>query len=239
MLRRDVRIAPSDTMRDGSTTSRAPPGDYRVGTGDRCLTLSFYSSSSQIENEWLAFEKRAVCTLYQSYRWVSAWCHSAAAQFDEKPLFVVARDGQGEIAFILPMAKVRRFGVGFLSWLSQFQSAYNMGLYRQDVLPQLDAVLLREILAGIRKTCPELSGAMLTDQPLEWEGHENPIARLDCVHVVRERCYALPLKPCFDDVCATNLSHERRTELRRKWRRLSEYGDVAVGIARTYEDRTR
>ncbi|MFA5951938.1 MAG: GNAT family N-acetyltransferase [Hyphomicrobium sp.] len=198
-------------------------------------SIRFLSDPSEIEAEWKAFEQHAVATLHQSYRWISAWVRSAAPASGEQPLIAVARDTSGEIAFILPFARVRRFGMSFLSWLSQDQSAYNIGLYRRDVIDRLDADHLHAIFAEIRKAHPEICGALLTSQPLEWEGHRNPIATLPFFE--RERCYSVPLRTSADALYAQRLSSDKRQDLRRQWRRLSETSAVAVDVTRTPEER--
>jgi CelD/BcsL family acetyltransferase involved in cellulose biosynthesis len=200
-----------------------------IGSGDRSFRIAFYSGPGAIEAAWRGFEAEAVCTLFQSFRWCEAWCQTAALALGEQPVIVVATDVSGRLAFIMPLAIVRRFGVPTLVWLSQSQSAYNMGLYRADVMDRLGAQELGQLFALISRTFPRLAAVHLTGQPVTWEGHRNPMA--DLPFEPREQCYAVPLFGDFAAVCASQLSSDKRQDLRRQWRRISEEKCPAIAVA--------
>ncbi len=96
------------------------------------LSLLFYTDPADIANEWLALETSAHATLFQSYKWISAWRRTAAMVFGERPLILTGYDAAGQLALIWPMAVVQKFGTCVLTWIGQTHSNYNFGLYRRD-----------------------------------------------------------------------------------------------------------
>ncbi len=146
----------------------------------------------------------------------------------ETPVIVLGTDASGVPAFLLPFAIVRHMGFAVLTWLAQSQSAYNIGLYRHDVAPSLDRTLFAAIFAAIRSAVPGVRAGWFLGQPERWAGIENPFLRI--AHAPRGSCFEVPLGASFDTVCAKQLSSDKRQDLRRQLRRMSEQCDLAVGL---------
>ena len=204
-----------------------PPQAVTQATGG-AYQIQVFRNLQPLADIWQEFEKDAACTVFQSFRWVSAWCHTAAAEMGEEPVFVIAREPSGAVAFLLPLATRRVLGARVLQWLAQNQSAYNFGLFRKDIASQLSERDLRAVFAAIRRSGVAFNAVCFRGQPALWDGLVNPMAQLSCIPVAS--CYEVPLQRDFDAVCLRQLSSDKRQDLRRQWRRLSEH-PVSVGIA--------
>ncbi|MBL8567199.1 MAG: GNAT family N-acetyltransferase [Hyphomicrobiaceae bacterium] len=119
-------------------------------------------------------------------------------------------------------------GIGVLTWLAQSQSAYNMGLYRKDIANSLDGALLQETLAVVRSAVPGVHAGWFLGQPERWGGNENPFIRVG--RAPRGSCFEVPLSGPFERVVGKQLSSDKRQDLRRQQRRVSEQCDLAVGL---------
>lgn len=202
----------------------------------RSLTLSFHTDPAHIADQWLAFEVSALATLFQSYKWVSAWCRTAAKAYGEQPLIITGHDSTGQLALIWPMAIVQRSGAYVLTWLGQAASNYNFGLYRRDIIGQIGQAEVREIFAQIESHRPDIDAIHFRLQPLEWNGVKNPLVQLPSYPAAR-RAYALDLSPDFDSFYASIFNSRSRGKHRRKERNLAKAGEVKIAIAETEMER--
>lgn len=200
------------------------------------LSLSFCEDPAEIRDQWLAFEKEADVTVFQSYKWTSAWCRTSAAAFGERPLIVTGHDSAGQLALILPMALVRKLSACVLRWLSQDYANYNLGLYRPDIVDQIGEVEIRAIFGQIACHWPEISAIQFRKQPFEWNGVNNPIAQLPS-YPGASSAYALNLSPDFHSLYASTFSG--RTRRKRKWgeRNLAKLGKLKIALADTETER--
>ncbi len=154
----------------------------------------------------------------------------------ETPVIVLGRDATGAPAFLLPFAVlVRRTGFAVLTWLAQSQSAYNIGIYRKDVAPSLDRAVFETIFAAVRAAEPTVHAGWFLGQPERWAGSENPFIRIG--RDPRGSCFEVPLGGSYDKVVAKQLSSDKRQDLRRQLRRVSEQCDLAVGLPLDRETR--
>ncbi|MGI9522281.1 MAG: GNAT family N-acetyltransferase [Hyphomicrobiaceae bacterium] len=200
------------------------------------LSLSFCKAPTDIIDEWLEFEKSACATLFQSYKWLSAWCRTAALAHGEHPLILTGFDADGRLALIWPMAIVKKLGTFVLTWLGQARSNYNFGLYRRDIIDQIGEAEIRAILGKISRQRPEIGAIHFLKQPFEWNGVKNPLAQLP-TYPAALRAYALNLYPDFDSLYASTFSARSRSTLRRKERNLAKSGKLNISLAATETER--
>lgn len=200
------------------------------------LSFSVCNDPAQIADQWLEFEKIAQATVFQSYKWTSAWCRTSAMAFGERPLIVTGYDSTGRLALVWPMAIVRKLGVSVLSWLCQDRSCYNSGLYRHDIIEQLGGEEIRAILDQIACQRPEISAINFLKQPFEFNGVKNPLARLP-VYLAANPAYALDLSPDFDSLYASIFGARSRNKHRQKVRYLAKAGELKFVRAETEGER--
>lgn len=218
---------------DGRPSLQAVPASVGRVAG---FKLDYHDDPGQLADAWRALEVNGVASLFQSYRWVSAWCRHAARPRGERPLIVVASDDTGRIAFIWPMSVVRHAGISVLGWLGQSVASYNLGLYRRDVMETLSGEQVRELLQGIAGHRPEISAVGLINQPAQWDGIANPFGRLPR-EPANVRSFELPLTPDFDALYQTKFSGRTRSTLRRKERNLAKLGALETTVADSIERR--
>jgi CelD/BcsL family acetyltransferase involved in cellulose biosynthesis len=199
-------------------------------------TVSLYTTPDAIAEKWRAFEATSIGTLFQSFAWVSAWCRNVSTALGEEPLILVGLDPAEDIAFILPLAIVYRFGTKILTWLGQTHSGYGFGLYRRDAMERLQCAAIREILTYITARCPGLTVAHLNKQPLEWCGMRNPLAALP-IEPCPIRVSAFDLQPDFSALYRTKISSKRRSDQRRLLNQLCRDSKVIIGVAAASEKR--
>lgn len=200
------------------------------------LSLDYFDTPEPLEREWRDFQKHAVCTIYQTYDWVSNWCRHAASDHGERPLFVVARDADGRLAFIWPLAISRSFGLGTLGWLGQSYAGYNMGLYATDIVESITGCQLRCCLDEIVRNYRDICVANFYHQPSEWLGVTNPFSRIPRVPT-DENAYMLELHSDFEHLFNATFRAKTRQTLRRQEKKLHSCGDVEIARGESRESR--
>jgi len=230
------------TMPIGISSRASPlvPASEKLSTAPRrsvaSLSLSFCTDPAHITDQWLAFETSAHATLFQSYKWVSAWCRTAALAYGEHPLILTGYDAAGRLALIWPMAIVQKLGTCVLTWLGQARSNYNFGLYRRDIINQIGEAEIRAILGQIARHRPEIGAIYFLKQPFEWNGVKNPLSQLPS-YPAALRAYALNLSPDFDSLYESIFGARSRSTLRRKERNLAKTGSMNIALAETETQR--
>ena len=193
--------------------------------GSSRFRLEFHNCPSEIETEWRAFETSAFGTVFQSYDWCLASATAARHAANEEPLIVVGRSCDDRIAFIWPMALYCSLGVCSLRWLGQDRAAYNMGLYRRDILRRLDGATLEELLGRVAQLRSGIAVTRFKGQPLTWDGEPNPFAELaTCTAPVK--AFVSTLHADFDNYVRATLSSRQRKVIRAKRRKLEGMGAV-------------
>ncbi|MEZ5776531.1 MAG: GNAT family N-acetyltransferase [Hyphomicrobiaceae bacterium] len=208
----------------------------RRDTADPTYRLSFHESPDMVADLWREFERSATATLFQSYRWVDAWCRTVAPVTGEEPLIVVGRDGSGETAFIWPMAVTRRAGIRVLTWLGQEHANYNMGLYAPGVAALIGVNDLWRMISEIAASRPGIAAVSFSSQPLHWHGIANPFAELPR-QASANSSWLLPLEGSFASLYEARIGRTTRQTLRRKERKLAELEGYAVARAVSTADR--
>lgn len=200
------------------------------------FSLEYFDTPEPLEREWRDFQEHAVCTIYQTYEWVTNWCRHAASDHGERPLFVVGRDGHGRLAFIWPLAVSRSFGLGALGWLGQSYAGYNMGLYATDIVERITGCQLRCCLDEIVRNYREICVANFYHQPSEWLGVANPFSRIPWLPT-DENAYILELHSDFENLFESKFRSKTRQTLRRQEKKLRSCGEVEIARGESREVR--
>jgi CelD/BcsL family acetyltransferase involved in cellulose biosynthesis len=74
-----------------------------------------------LESQWRELESRtsSVAGLFQNYDWVSAWARTYLAGQGNSELCIIAGFSGARLAFVLPLMKVRHWGLDVVKWLTE------------------------------------------------------------------------------------------------------------------------
>jgi CelD/BcsL family acetyltransferase involved in cellulose biosynthesis len=149
-----TRAAPLTAFRDASLPAPFGPAAFPRRSGlarDTApgLNFSIHTNLAAIETDWRRFEQTAEGTPFQTFEWLSAWHRHIGARNGIVPAIVVARFGDGQVAFILPLAVEPGRLVRRLCWLGQELCDYNAPLLARDfsqrVAPTAFVTLWRDL----------------------------------------------------------------------------------------------
>src|SRR5262245_14786846 len=118
------------------------------------MSLRVYGDLGEVEREWKAFERRADCTVFQTFDWLAKWQRHIGKRKDTIPAIVLGGNAEGHLLFILQLAIEARAGVRCLTWLGSELCDYNAPLLAKDFSRNLSAErfieLWRDIIALLR-----------------------------------------------------------------------------------------
>lgn len=141
-------------------------------------TLSVSADIAALARDWRDFETRALVTPYQAYGWVRPYVETVGAAHGMEFRYALLRDAQGALLALLPLVLTRRSGVRFAEFIGGKHANYHMGLYEPRFAASLDADSARQMLAEIGQAIGGLDAFVFVNQPLSWQGTDNPLARL-------------------------------------------------------------
>ncbi|MEM1045780.1 MAG: GNAT family N-acetyltransferase [Pseudomonadota bacterium] len=189
------------------------------------VKLRVFDRFSDVEAEWKAFQKTAVTTPYQCYEWLEPWHRHVGSAAGIEPVLAFG-EANGEPAFLWPFGLQRAGRLRTCEWMGGKQCNYNFGLYSRSLLSELDTTSLRPLLVSIADAVGGIDGFELFNQPLAWNGLNNPFAGFER-QASPSPCYRVDLKPDFDALEVERRSKRSIQTLRRKARKLAtEHGDL-------------
>lgn len=180
---------------------------------------------ARLERDWQALERHETASVFQGWNYIKDWCAEAAVTCGETPLFVIGRK-DGEVRCILPMALTTRAGVQVLTWLGQSHSNYGMGIYHPDLLGQLEAGDVDELMLDVAK---HVGAAVvhLEHQPARWAGRDCPLVSSPRSFVTANDTFVVALADDFQAHYKRLFSGRTQSGLKRKQRKLEEMGAVS------------
>ena len=194
------------------------------------IRIAVYEDLSAIERDWRAFEPHADCTVFQSFDWLATWQRHIGARNGVLPAIVVARDGEGTILFLLPLA-VRPAGFAReLTWLGSELCDYNAPLLAATFSTRIDArrfMALWENIARCLQDNPRLhyDSIILTKMPETVGAQQNPMRHLGGT-INASGAYLTHLTGDWETFYTAKRSSATRRHDRSKRRRLAEFGEV-------------
>ena len=194
------------------------------------IRIAVYENLSAIERDWRAFEPHADCTVFQSFDWLATWQRHIGARNGVRPAIVVARDGEGTILFLLPLA-VRPAGFAReLTWLGSELCDYNAPLLAATFSTRIDArrfMALWENIARCLQDNPRLhyDSIILTKMPETVGAQQNPMRHLGGT-INASGAYLTHLTGDWETFYTAKRSSATRRHDRSKRRRLAEFGEV-------------
>jgi CelD/BcsL family acetyltransferase involved in cellulose biosynthesis len=174
------------------------------------------------EPHWRALERAGLATPYQAYDLLRLWHRHIGAAEGVSPFIVVGFSIAGEPLFLWPLGLRQRAGLKVVEFLGGKHANFNMALWRRNAAVDIGAADLRSVLDGIGDRADL---AMLSNQPMNWAGVDNPFALLP--HQPSPSFgYSGALKPDFEALFNERTSASARKKMRRKERILAEGGEV-------------
>ena len=80
----------------------AAPSVERLRETPAKLNFHIYGDLTAIESDWRRFERKADCTAFQTFDWLSAWHRNIGLRQGVHLAIIVGRYSDDEIAFIMP-----------------------------------------------------------------------------------------------------------------------------------------
>jgi len=149
--------------------------------GGRCAAIARVEAFASLVEAAPVWERLAsgdaVVTPFADPAWIAAWQRHVGAHGGLSPLIVVARDGFDAPLALIPFAVRRGRFCTTAHCFGGSHSHLNMGVWRRDVARTMTAEQLSALLAEVAaKNGIDLF--VLRNQPLAWDGCDNPLARL-------------------------------------------------------------
>ncbi len=96
------------------------------------VEVQVFGDLAGIEAEWKAFERKADCTVFQTFGWLAKWQQHIGECTGTSPAIVFGRDAGGDLVFIMQLAIERRGPIRRLTWLGSELCDYNAPLLAED-----------------------------------------------------------------------------------------------------------
>ena len=204
-------------------------------TASRLGRIEVYENPADALAAWRELEAVAPASAYQTRKWLVPWIETIGRASGICPLIVVAHGANDVPVALFPFGIVQHGGVRLVNFLGGRDSNSNLGLIRPGTrLDRSDLVAL--LHAAARKARLQPDAFVLSNQPASWEGVANPFALLAHQRSPSE-CHSATLIP--NDAASfvkERLSGNLRKKLRKKRKKLSEWGPVSHIVARTPAD---
>jgi CelD/BcsL family acetyltransferase involved in cellulose biosynthesis len=203
----------------------------------RIARVDIFDTFRAVEQEWRALEVSGqTATPYQRFDLVNAWQDNVGVRVGARPLPVVAYDADKRPVMVLPLVVTSLGPFRAAGFPGGKHSNFNMALWRREFAAAATADEASEIVALIGKQEPSLDLLAFSQQPLEWNGTQNPFALLPHQPSVNE-CPLLTLDPKAAAGSYTSSSFRRK--LNGKERKLQALPGYRYVIARNETDAKR
>lgn len=223
------------------SVDRRPRDSARVdaeAVAARLGRIEVYENPADALSVWRELEAVAPASAYQTRKWLVPWVEIVGRPSGVCPMIVVAHGTNDVPVALFPFGIVEQSGIRLVNFLGGRDSNSNLGLIRPGT--QLDRSDLEALLhAAARKARLQPDAFILSNQPASWEGVANPFALLAHQRSPSE-CHSATLIPNDGaSFVKERLSGDSRKKLRKKRKKLSEWGPVSYIVASTPADVTR
>jgi CelD/BcsL family acetyltransferase involved in cellulose biosynthesis len=130
----------------------------------------------------------------------------------------VAFDGGGQPLFLWPFGRTRKGPLRLVRFLGSKHSNFNVGLWRRDIVGSLNKNDIRDVFDRLKDN---FDLAVLSNQPLIWDGLANPFALLPH-HASADMSARATLQATTGPAVEEILSSSMRSRLRNKERKLAK-----------------
>ena len=203
-----------------AATYRASLAPATVARDVEVARIAIFDNFSDAEFPWRQLEGTGgVYSPYQRFDWVALWHHHVSRHRGTSPFLVAGFDTFGEPLFLWPFARDKLGPLNVALYFGDKHATINMALWRRDFAASLGASDLRAILARVGQEKTGVDLLVLLNQPLRWNGIDNPFALLPHMRAGEDN-FCLSLNGSGQDVLAAQLSGSMRSRLRNKERKL-------------------
>jgi CelD/BcsL family acetyltransferase involved in cellulose biosynthesis len=187
-----------------------------------------HRSLASAEHTWRRLEATASATPYQGFAFCKAWYETVGAAEGAEPLIIHLADPARGLELLWPLARARKGGCRIAHFAGGKHANYNLPL---GTLDRMTGTKLRQLLrAAARQHGIDL--VVLEDQPRHWGGQAHPLTSV--THTASpSSAWSTDLLADPDAMTARLMSAESLKKLRKKERKLGEYGPVTYGAATT------
>ncbi|MDQ8726113.1 GNAT family N-acetyltransferase [Bradyrhizobium sp. LHD-71] len=200
-------------------------------------SIQIFSSFSAVEQVWRALEAPGeIATPYQHFDLLCAWQGNVGARLRAAPAPVIAYDSEKRPVMVLPMIIGSQGPFRIARAPGGKHTNFNMALWRRDFATSATLEDARKIVSLIGEADPTLDVLALSQQPLEWNGTQNPLALLPHQPSVNE-CPLLTIDPKAP--AGSYMGGSFRRKLNGKERKLQALPGYRYIIARNATDATR
>src|SRR5262245_42376407 len=194
------------------------------------ISLRVYGDLGEVEREWKAFERRADCTVFQTFDWLAKWQRHIGKRKDTVPAIVLGGDAEGELLFILQLAIERRGPLRRLTWLGSELCDYNAPLLAEGFARHVSAdrfVPLWQEIMRLLRTNPRFRFDFvdLQKMPERIGTQRNPFLDLPVIPHP-SGAYVANLDRDWEHFYAAKRSSSTRKKERKQLKHLAEYGEV-------------
>jgi CelD/BcsL family acetyltransferase involved in cellulose biosynthesis len=194
------------------------------------ISLCVYGELADIGPEWKAFERRADCTVFQTFDWVATWQKHVGTLTGTVPAIVFGRDRHGQLLFILPLAIERHRPFRRLAWLGSDLCDYNAPLLGENFSEQVSAErfarLWREVV-GLLRADPRFrfDWIDLQKMPDTIGAQRNPFLDFN-VAAHPSGAYVATLDGDWESYYTAKRSSQTRKKERKQLKHLAEHGEI-------------
>jgi CelD/BcsL family acetyltransferase involved in cellulose biosynthesis len=189
-----------------------------------------HSSLDTVAEAWIAFERTAQRTVFQSFAWLALWQRHVGARCGTRPAIVLGHDGDGSILFILPLAVEVGAPVRRLVWLGASLCDYNAPLLAERFSDRMSAerflIVWHDVLTRLRSDARlRFDLVDLQRMPPVLGTERNPFLDLP-LRTHPSGAYIADLDRSWEELYAARRSAATRKRERRQLRHLAEHGEV-------------
>jgi CelD/BcsL family acetyltransferase involved in cellulose biosynthesis len=236
-----MALREADTAAETGPTAKAWPELRRNATPK--LTLTIHSDLAAAEAAWRCFEETADCTAFQTFDWLAAWQRHVGRCQGTKPVIAIGRYGDGDTAFILPLAIEARRLARRLCWLGQEQCDYNAPLIARDFAQRVKPDAFIATWRELQRRLPDDPSLQydwieLEKMPETIGGQTNPFIYLP-VMPHSSGAYLTSLGDDWQTFYAAKRSSTTHRRDRAKRRHLSAFGDIRFVTSDDADDARR
>ncbi len=200
------------------------------------IQLTVTSSFAEIEPLWRSLEERSGASPFQRFYWLESWYRHLGAGQEITPCLVAGRDSDsGTPVFLLPMGTVRRHGLIVLKWLGGRHTNYKMGLFDRRWLAANSGEPFRQLFETILDALPPVDLVEFIDQPLEWNGLDNPFRTIGAQSAASS-AHAISLHPDFETLYASKRSRSTISKARKRERSFNRRHPLEKHLARDFDE---
>ena len=194
-----------------------------------CISISTYSTLSEIEIAWKKLENTGIAMAFQKYEWCKTWVEHMAPAVGASPLIVCGRDVAGEVVFILPFQKREIGKVRVLEWLGQQSGTACGGLYTDSFCSETGQNWFNKNFRNVLNLLGHLEALNLRHMPKTILGRLNPLAILH-QSPSANASFVLNLQKQYEVILQAKRSSRSISKMRRRDERLEQSGALTFDI---------